>query len=67
MGKYFYKLSFQYIPEKEESRAALNFHLTKREKKDIAGALDSDGNKKIFDLFKQFMKAPDTLGLTQKK
>jgi hypothetical protein len=67
MGNYFYKLSFQYIPEKEESRAALNFHLTKREKKDIAGALDSDGNKKIFEMFKQFMKAPDTLGLTQKK
>ena len=67
MGNYFYKLSFQYIPEKEESRAALNFHLTKSEKQDISGALNSDYNKKIFDVFRQFLKGADSSNLTQRK
>jgi hypothetical protein len=61
MGDYFYKLSFQYIPEKEDARAALNFHLTKREKKDIAGALESNYNQHVFDLFKSFIKKPPPL------
>jgi hypothetical protein len=52
MFSYFYsgnkflvrKLSFQYIPNKEENKAALNFHLTQREKKDIAASLYSKSN-----------------------
>jgi hypothetical protein len=52
LGKYFQKLSFIYTPEKEEARAVLNFHLTKREKQDIARALESDYNKKVFAQFK---------------
>jgi hypothetical protein len=31
LGNYFRKLTFIYTPEKEEARAVLNFHLTKRE------------------------------------
>lgn len=61
MGNYFNKLSFQYTPEKEDTRAALNFHLTKREKIDIASALNSDGNKQVFEIFRHFMKTPDQL------
>ena len=30
-----YKVVFQYAADKEENKAALNFHLTKREEKDI--------------------------------
>jgi hypothetical protein len=52
LGKYFHKLSFIYTPEKEEARAVLNFHLTKREKKDIAHALESDYNKQQFAVFR---------------
>jgi hypothetical protein len=51
MGNYLHKLSFHYIPEKEEARAALNFHLTKREKMDIAHALESDNNRQVFSRF----------------
>jgi hypothetical protein len=51
MGNYLHKLSFHYIPEKEEARAALNFHLTKREKMDIAHALESDNNRQVFNRF----------------
>jgi len=42
----FYKVSFQYVPDKEESKAALNFHLTQSEKTNIAFALNSLYNKK---------------------
>jgi hypothetical protein len=51
LGNYFQKLSFIYTPEKEDARAVLNFHLTKREKQDIARALESDYNKQEFAQF----------------
>lgn len=45
---------FQYVPSKEENKAALSFHLTQREKQDIAGSLGSRQNvqsfKKIIEL-----------------
>jgi hypothetical protein len=56
IGKNLYKISFQYIPNKEERGAALNFHLTKREKKDIAEALGSEANKKAFTRFGKLIK-----------
>ncbi|WP_207511409.1 patatin-like phospholipase family protein [Longitalea luteola] len=56
MGNYFYNLCFQYVPEKQEARAALNFHLTKSEKKDIANALGSSGNQRTFTFFKQLIR-----------
>jgi K+/H+ antiporter YhaU regulatory subunit KhtT len=55
MGKYFYNLCFQYIPEKNDARAALNFHLTKSEKKDIAAALGSESNQETFEMLNQLM------------
>src|SRR3712207_6951311 len=36
-----HKVTFQYIPNKEENKAALNFHLSQREKRDIAASLES--------------------------
>jgi hypothetical protein len=38
------QLTFQYIPSREEDKAALNFHLTEREKRDIAASLHSKHN-----------------------
>jgi hypothetical protein len=64
MGNYFNSLCFQYIPEKGDARAALNFHLTKSEKKDIAAALNSEGNIQTFARFKQLMR--NTHGLTKR-
>lgn len=55
-GKQFYKLSFQYLPKKEDARAALNFHLTKSEKLDINEALFSINNQRSFQFFQEFLK-----------
>lgn len=41
-------LTFQYIPKKEEDKAALNFHLTQREKIDISNSLSSKHNDESF-------------------
>jgi hypothetical protein len=56
IGNGLHKISFQYVPKKEDAGAALNFHLTKREKKDIAGALESQNNKESFDLFLKLLQ-----------
>ena len=55
-GSPVYKIAFQYATDKEENKAALNFHLTKREEKDIMFSINSASNQKSFqrtlDLFK---------------
>jgi hypothetical protein len=52
-----HNVTFQYIPRKEQHKAALSFHLTKQEKLDIAGSLQSARNqesfKKVLELFKK--------------
>ncbi|MGZ5133878.1 MAG: patatin-like phospholipase family protein [Flavitalea sp.] len=53
MGDNLYKISFQYVPKKEDAGAALNFHLTKREKFNIASALDNENNTQAFEQFLQ--------------
>lgn len=44
-----HKISFQYIPKKEEDKAALSFHLTQREKLDIHASLSSRYNVESFE------------------
>lgn len=56
-SKNIYKLSFQYVPKKDDATAALNFHLTRREKQDIAEALSSPNNTGSFRKFKQLSEA----------
>jgi hypothetical protein len=50
-----HKITFQYVTEKQEDKAALNFHLTQREKKNIMSSPDFLFNKesfeKVIDLF----------------
>ena len=58
MEDHFYKISFQYIPEKEDAGAALNFHLTKGEKKNIGEALGSSHNQQAFSNFKTLLALP---------
>jgi len=43
-----YKVAFQYAADNEENKAALNFHLTRREEKDIIGSIFSFGNQESF-------------------
>lgn len=53
-----HKITFQYSSGNAENRAALNFHLSKREKKDIAASLHSEGNTKNFENVVQLLKNP---------
>ncbi|MGV3529999.1 MAG: patatin-like phospholipase family protein [Flavisolibacter sp.] len=54
-------ISFQYIPRKEETKAALSFHLTKQEKLDIAGSIFSPHNQEGFRrLLKEFSETSGT-------
>ena len=48
MGNSFYKMTFQYEPKAGNAGAALNFHLSRLEKLDIANALNSSLNQQIF-------------------
>lgn len=64
MGNYFYSYCFQYIPSKSDARAALNFHLTKSEKINIANALGSTGIQQTFAQFQQLIK--DTHSLSKR-
>lgn len=43
-----HKIAFQYASEKEENKAALNFHLTKSEEKDIVSSINSTSNRQSF-------------------
>jgi hypothetical protein len=59
-----YKIALQYAADNEENKAALNFHLTKREAKDIMKSIYSATNQKgfqqILDLFNR-KAIPDTV------
>lgn len=63
-GSPVYKIAFQYATDNEGNKAALNFHLTKREEKDIMSSINSVSNQKSFqktlELFKS-AKVADTL------
>ena len=43
-----HKVTFQYATDIEGNKAALNFHLTKREEKDIVSSIHSAANQKSF-------------------
>jgi len=48
MGNDFYKMTFQYEPKTANEGAALNFHLSRQEKLDLANAVNSPRNQQIF-------------------
>ena len=47
-GLNMYKSILMYMPEKEEKTAALNFHLSAREKRDVIASCNNAANKKEF-------------------
>jgi hypothetical protein len=49
------RVSFMYIPEKQESGASLNFHLTTREKLEVNASLHRENNLKAFDQVKRIL------------
>ena len=53
-----HKVIFQYSSDKAENKAALNFHLTKREKHDIANSLHSKSNTASFQKTLQLLNKP---------
>jgi hypothetical protein len=53
------KVSFQYIPRKEETKAALSFHLTQQEKQDISASLTSPHNRESFQKVLQLINIKD--------
>ena len=55
-----YKITFQYITEKQEDKAALNFHLTQREKKNIKSSPDFPVNQKSFGQLLNLFNSKDT-------
>jgi hypothetical protein len=48
-GRKVRKVLFEYAADKEENKAALNFHLSKRERQDIIGSLKSVSNQRSFN------------------
>jgi hypothetical protein len=59
-----HKICFQYATDKEENKAALNFHLTRREEKDIQISIHSEANRlsfqKTLDLFRTSLPTDST-------
>lgn len=50
------RLTFMYVPEKEDKTAALNFHLTAAEKKDVIASFHTAYNQKVLKELLQFIK-----------
>ncbi len=59
----FYKVSLQYVADNQESKAALNFHLTQSEKTNIAFALNSEYNKKSLLQIQEYFTQKDSIAL----
>lgn len=57
IGYPIHKISFQYIPRNEETKAALSFHLSEREKLDINASLYSKHNQEGFKKVAELLNA----------
>jgi hypothetical protein len=60
-GHSVHKITFEYFSANEENKAALNFHLTRREKKDIMASPNSSFNQKSFVRLAQLFNPQDTV------
>jgi hypothetical protein len=56
MGNYLYKIPLQYVPASEEKGAALNFHLTRSERRDVMESLERAENRLALQRFQQLVK-----------
>jgi len=57
-GRTIHKILFQYAADKDENKAALNFHLSRREKLDIMRSVNSVSNQRSFQQLLNLMKEP---------
>jgi hypothetical protein len=48
-GRNIHKILFQYAADKEENKAALNFHLSRRERLDVIASVNSFSNRRSFN------------------
>jgi len=55
-GVKLYKVAFQYAADSTENKAALNFHLTRREEKDIINSVHSAANQRSFTWVQSMLK-----------
>jgi hypothetical protein len=55
-GRSIHKILFQYAADKEENKAALNFHLSRREKLDIMNSVNSVPNTRSFNQLLELLK-----------
>lgn len=53
------RITFVYVPKKEEQGAALNFHLTAAEKKDVIASFNTEYNQKMLCDLLALMKPPN--------
>ncbi|MEP7373799.1 MAG: hypothetical protein ABI675_10450 [Chitinophagaceae bacterium] len=56
-GRTVHKILFQYASDNTENKAALNFHLSKREKRDIISSVNSPANAQSFEQLKKLLGA----------
>jgi len=49
IGDQLHRLTFTYVPTKEQQGAALNFHLTESEKRDVINSFHSTDNQKVLE------------------
>jgi hypothetical protein len=54
-GRTVHKILFQYASDNTENKAALNFHLSKREKRDIISSVNSPANAQSFEYLKKLL------------
>ena len=50
------RITFVYVPEKEETGAALNFHLTAREKREVMRSFTNSYNQEMLKQLLEIMK-----------
>jgi hypothetical protein len=53
----FHRITFQYVPEKEDRGATLNLHLTAREKKEVISSMKQKDNIRSFEKVKKYLRA----------
>ncbi|MCO5284878.1 MAG: patatin-like phospholipase family protein [Chitinophagaceae bacterium] len=51
------RLAFMYVPEKQQTGAPLNFHLTAREKEEVASSLYRENNEEVMKDLIQILKS----------
>jgi hypothetical protein len=56
MDSLLHRIIFMYIPEKEDHGAALNFHLTAREKRDVIVSFNNNYNQKELKKLLEMLK-----------